>query len=224
MTIDEMVRIALAETYEKREEQILTVPKKHRFSLGYRLWEYRTLKSLEKNRFDSRWTLKKARYAVASLSVAVSLMLATSVYAVGAFVGRYAFEDKTEYSKLFIENITSDKTVIEEYYGLPEEDGWEMVDCYKSDIQTVICYEQGDKKVTFQQRIINGYIANVNTENALIEPMSLYKNDDGFFIQFQKTTDIGLYWIYDGYLFTLLGNITKEEAVNLAYSIKIANF
>lgn len=224
MTFDEMLRTSLSKTFEARGREIFEVPEKHRFSFCYRLWEYRTLKSLEKKRFNSRWTLKKARYAVASVSIAVSLMLATSVYAVGAVIGRYNFDDRTEYSKLFIENLASDKTTFEEYYGLSEEDGWKITDYTVFTSSLFVNYECDEKKVLFVQNVINGDMGNINTENAVVEPMSLYENDDGFFLEFQKTTDVGLYWIYDGYLFSLFGNINKEEAVNLAYSIKISNF
>ncbi|MCM1277100.1 MAG: hypothetical protein NC299_17360, partial [Lachnospiraceae bacterium] len=41
--------------------------------------------------------------------------------------------DKKEYSKMFIESLSSDKTKIEEYYGLPVEDGWEVTDFYADD-------------------------------------------------------------------------------------------
>ncbi len=62
----------------------------------------------------------------------------------------------------------------------------------------------------------------VNTENAVIEPMSLYEEEDGFFIAFQHG-DCGLYWIYNGYLLSAEGNLNKEELLNLAYSTKIVD-
>ena len=105
MTFDEKLVQAFANTAKEREEQILTVEKEHKFSLSYRLWEYRTLKSLEKNRFNPRWNLRRARYAVVSIMTAVVLLLGTTVYAVGAAIGRYTFDTKPAYSKLFIENI-----------------------------------------------------------------------------------------------------------------------
>lgn len=66
-------------------------------------------------------------------------------------------------------------------------------------------------------------MGNVNTEKAVVEPMSLYEENDGFFVDFGGG-ECALYWIYDGYLFDLGGNITKNEAINLAYSIKIIFF
>ena len=65
-------------------------------------------------------------------------------------------------------------------------------------------------------------MGNINTEDAVVESMSLYEENDGFFIAF-KGGDCGLYWIYDGYFLRLHGDFTKNEAVNLAYSIKIIN-
>ncbi len=63
----------------------------------------------------------------------------------------------------------------------------------------------------------------MNTENAVVEPMSIYEENDGFFIEFQNG-DCGLWWIYDGYLLSLTGNLDKSGLLNLAYSTKIQNF
>ncbi len=80
------------------------------------------------------------------------------------------------------------------------------------------------KKVTFGQRIITeGTIGNINTENTVIESMTLYEKNDVFFIRHQSGS-CSLYWLYDGYLFDLGGNIAQNEAMNLALSTKIIEF
>ncbi len=63
-------------------------------------------------------------------------------------------------------------------------------------------------------------MVNVNTENAEVEPMSVYEENDVFFIKFQHG-GFGLWWIYDGYLFSLTGNLDKNKAINLAKSTKV---
>lgn len=224
MNIDEMIAKALEEEFEERVEQYSADTKKHRFSLAYRLWEYKTLKNLRNDRYDKRWTLSRARYVAAATIIAASLLVGATAYAAVAAIGRYSFDTKPDYSKMFIENHPSDKTTFEEYYGLPEEDGWEITDLYADEMETNINYKYGEKRVSFRQRIIHeGSMGNINTEKADIEPLSLYTENDGFILDFGDDECLIL-WIYDGYLLILSGNFNKNEAINLAHSTKIVDF
>ncbi len=225
MTFDEKLALALRDTARERSEQMSVVTKKHRFSLSYRLWRHKVLKDLCKNRYDSRWTLFKARrIVITSFAVALILFATTACMVVGLTIGRFSFEDKREYSVLFLSNLSSDKTRFEEYYGLPEEDGWAITYQDKNDIIIYTNYERGDKKITLGQEIITGKIGNLNTENAVVEPMSVYEENDGFFIALNGGKYFVLYWIYDGYLLSILGNLNKDELLDLAYSTKIVEF
>lgn len=223
MTFDEKLKQALNNTAEARAEQMLTAPKKHKFSLAYRLWESRTLKNLSRNRYDKRWTLRRAkRIITAAMIAAASLLLGITASAI-VIMGRFGFDPEPEYSRLLIESSPSDKTRIEEYYGLPEEDGWQIVDYYADDTEIMMSYECNEKKVIFGQRIMEeGAVGNINTEKTDPEPVSLYEKNDGFILVFRDDW-CSIYWIYDGYLLDLSGNITKDEAINLAYSTKIVN-
>lgn len=223
MNIDEIIAEALEEEFEERVEQCCADTKKHRFSLAYRLWEYKTLRDFRKDRYNNRWTLRKARHVVAAAIIAASLLIGTTVYA-AVVIGRYSFETKPDHSKLFIENLSSDKTSFEEYYGLPEENGWKLVNYDILNGSTMLNYECGEKKVSFGQNIIHeGNMGNINTEIADPEPVSLYEENDGFILVFYEDW-CALYWLYDGYLFDLSGNITKNEAINLALSTKTIVF
>lgn len=125
MTFDNVLKQALNDTIDSRIEKMLYVPKKHKFSLAYRLWERKTLRSFRKNRPAPTWTLQHTRRVVAMTFFAAAVVfLLTAGAAVGLIIGRFSLNDKKEYSELFLSNLSSDKTVIEEYYGLPEEDGW----------------------------------------------------------------------------------------------------
>lgn len=223
MNIDEIIAEALEEKFEERVEQCCADTKKHRFSLAYRLWEYKTLRDLRKNRHNKRWTLRRARHVVVAAIIAASLLIGTTVYA-AIIVGRYSFETKPDHSKLFIDNLSSDKTSFEEYYGLPEEDGWKLINYDILSDSTMLNYECGEKKVSFCQEIIHeGNMGNINTEKVDPEPVSLYEKNDGFVLVFRDDW-CGIYWIYDGYLLSLDGNIAKDEAINLVYSTKIIQF
>lgn len=221
MTFDEKLAIALRDTAEERSKQMIAVTKKHRFSLSYRLWKHKALNDLHKSRYDSRWTLHKARRIIITALAAIVLFAATAFTVVGLTIGRYSFGYNHEYSKLFMTSLSSDKTRIEEYYGLPEEDGWEIIYFYDGDFGTRIDYICGENNVTFYQEVIRGNMGNLFTKDAVVEPMSLYEENDGFFISTRGGFECVLYWVYDGYLLSLSGKFDKEELTNLAYSTKI---
>lgn len=222
MNIDEMIAKALEEEFEEHVEQYTADMKKHRFSLAYKLWEHKTLKELRKGKTDDRWTLKKARYAVTVFAVAlVLLVVGGTAYATMTIKGRYRFEDNTDYSKMLIKKHPSDKTTFEEYYGLPEEDGWEPVEYDISFPATLVNYKRDGTNVNFQQTIIfEGNIGNINTEKADVEMLSLYTEDDGFVMEYSDDWT-AIYWMFDGYLLQIVGNINKSEAIELVYSTKI---
>lgn len=225
MTFDEMLKQALDETADERAAQMLNVGKKHRFSLAYRLWERKVLRDLRRNNGDKPLTLRKAKYALAAIITASSLLLGVTAYAAIAAFGRFSFDNpadsKPDYSKLFIDNHPSDKTALREYYGLDEDTGWYMVNCEVGAYTTLLFYRNGDRIISFSQNIIVE-ASYIYTENSPIESVSLYEENDGFFIEYQDGT-AALYWIYDGYLFRICGKTTKTEAINLALSTKIVN-
>lgn len=221
MTFDEMLAKALEESFDERMKRRMTVEKKHRFSLAYRLWEYRTLKGLRKKHYSKQWTLRKARYVVMIMMIVCSLLLGATAYAVAAAIARYSVDTKPFYSKLFIENLSSDKERLEEYYELTVDDGWEIVGCSADNIGMYIKYKRGENEVVFSQNVVWGNTLNFDNQNTVIESMSVYEENDGFFIAFKNKKECGLYWIYNGYLFILFGDLDKNESVNWAHSIKI---
>ena len=224
MTFEEKLAQAFAETRDERTERLMNVEKKHRFSFAYKLWELKMLRDIRKDRYDKRWTLRKARYIAAAMFAAFSLLIGGTAYAAIAMIGRYGFVDKVDYSKMLIENHPSDKTTIEDYYGLPEEDGWELIDYDVVTSWSTLIYQCGNTKVTFDQMIIHeGNMGHINTEKDDIEMLSLYSENDGFVLDFGND-GTSIYWIYDGYLLKIFGNIDKNKAINLAYSTKIVNF
>lgn len=221
MTFDEIMKQALSETIDDRLEQMQTVTPKPKFSLSYRLWERKMLRDLQRDRRNEHWTLKRARYIVVAMMVLLSLLIGGTAYAAVVLIGRFGFEDRVDYSKMLIETHPSDKTVIEEYYGLPEDDGWELTESDIISSSSTLIYKRDSKEITFDQMLINNEtILHISTDRAEIEPLSLYEENDGFVLDFGND-DTLVYWIYDGYLFEMSGNINKTDAINLAYSTKI---
>lgn len=222
MNIDEMIAKALEEEFEERVEQSMAETKKHRFSLAYRIWERKTLRDLRRERNNKPWTLKRTRTVVASAFAVVAVLIGGVAFA-ASNPGRYKLKDRSDHSEMFIENLSSDKTTLEEYYGLPEEDGWVLVNYDILDDLTMLKYECGEKKVTFWQEVIHeGIMSNINTEKAAVEPLSLYTENDGFILDFGEDW-CAIYWIYDGYLLNFSSNFNKNDTINLVYSTKIIN-
>ena len=217
-----MLKQALDETADERAAQMLNVEKKHRFSLAYRLWERKTLRDLRRNKEEKPLPLRKAKYALTAVIAASSLLLGVTAYAAIAAIGRFYFnepsESKPNYSKLLIENHPSDKTAIEEYYGLDWDAKWTLNYSDTGAYTTLLYYTKEGRMISFSQNVIveSSYIY---TENSPIESVSLYEEDDGFFIEYQDGT-AALYWIYDGYFFRMCGKLTKTEAMDLALSTK----
>lgn len=223
MTFDEIMKQALGETIDDRLEQMQTVTPKPKFSFSYRLWERKTLRDLQRDRHNEHWTLKRAKYIVVAMTVLLSLLIGGTAYAAVVLIGRFGFEDKVDYSKMLIETHPSDKTVIEEYYGLPEDDGWKLTDYDISESWSTLVYQRGGTKVSFDQMIIHeGNMGHINTEKADVEMLSLYSENDGFVLEIREDWS-GIFWIYDGYLLEITGNINKNEAIDLAYSTKIVD-
>ncbi len=221
MTFDEIMKQALSETIDDRLEQMQTVTPKPKFSLSYRLWERKTLRDLQRDRRNEHWTLKRARYIVVAMTVFLSLLIGGTAYAAVVLIGRFGFEDRVDYSKMLIETHPSDKTVIEEYYGLPEDDGWELTDYDISESWSTLVYQRGETKVSFEQMLIhNGTMGNISTDRAEVESLSLYEENDGFLLDFGKDGTL-ICWIYDGYFLEIDGNIDKKETIDLAHSTKI---
>ena len=224
MTFNEKLKQALAENHNERISRSAACEKPHKFSLAYKLWERKMLRDIRRNLPDNRWTLHKARHVVTAIAIAAAIVLSLTGCAVVSLVtSRFSFNYSRYHSRLFVENISSDKTRIEEYYGLPEEDGWIIGDFYADNFIVKISYTRGDESVKYIQQVIHGDMGVVNAENPLIEPMSIYEENDGFFIDFQ-TGRCGLWWIYDGYFFIALGNLNKNEMIDLARSTKIQEF
>ena len=221
MTFDEMLAKALEESFDERMQRRMTVEKKHRFSLAYRLWEYRTLRELKKKHSVKHWTLRKARYAVMIMIIACSLLLGATAYAVGTAIARYTVDTKPISSKLFFENLSSDKQYLEEFYEPTLNGGWEIDTRYSDNMGMFVKYKRGENELVFSQNVIWGNTLDYNTQNTVIEAASVFEENDGFFISFKNKEESGLYWIYNGYLFILFGDLDKNEAVNWARSIKI---
>lgn len=227
MTFDEKLTQALKEAFEERVEQSIASPKKHRFSLSYRLWERKMLRDLRRDRVDKRWTICKARYAVTAMFAAFALLIGGTAY--GAVKSRgFQFKEGSSQSNTFLilESYPTDKTTFEEIYWLPEEDGWIFTSCqvfgfYNDSLR--LHFKRGDTLVVLWQNMITEDVAGrIYGEHSDIEMLSIYSENDGFVAvgkgENEGRTTMG--WVHDGYFLELVSNgMSKDELTELAYTV-----
>ena len=227
MTFDEKLAQALGDTFDERMEKRLTVTKKHRFSLAYKLWEHKTLKNLRKNRYDKRFTLRRAKFVVFA-AILVSLMLLGATSCAVTSVCRYIFVTTKEHKKaLWMDIQPSDKPDFEELYVLSEDTGWQIVTFYPkpNELEYIVTfdtvYKCDERKVFLTQEIVTGgYTNDVRAPSSAIKLTDVLGKNNAFFV---KRDDVNCFlcWMYDGYFFKLYGDITEDEAIDLARSIKL---
>lgn len=217
MTFDEKLALALRETGGARYQQY-SVGRKHHFSLAYRLWRGRTIRSYgAEAAYSGRLTLRQMRHALLAIMLAGMALLGAAAYAVGSAIW-YQLSHREDHSRMSVFSALSDRAVIGEYYGLSEEDGWEIEDYSVVDDSVVIVYERGGENLLLSQRAVKQYAWNVNTEKVPAEKISVFAKDDGLFMEYDDERI--LIWFDDGYIFEMVGKFTKNEVVELAKSVK----
>ena len=221
MKFEEKLAQAFKETCDERAERLMKIEKKHRFSLSYKLWEWKMLRDLRRNRVDKRWTLRRARYAVTAMFAAFALLIGGTTY--GAAKSRvFRFEEGKKQTNLFLERYSTDKTSFEEIYWLPPEDGWTFANIQTTIARTAIRFHfrRGDTLVIFWQNLIEDYrLGHIYNEYPDIEPVSVNSENDGFVTDYRGDgTTLG--WVYDGYYFEMVcKNMSGDELIELAHTI-----
>lgn len=222
MTFEEKLAQAFKETLDERTENLMRVEKKHRFSLAYRIWERKILRDLRRNRVDKRWSLKRARYAAAAMITAFALLIGGTAYGAVALSRRFMPRDTDYYIAMLIEKSPEDKSSFEEFYGLSEEDGWELKDFQIHDgVVAKSKFTRGDKAVIFTQMLFYADEIHIDKGKADIEMYSFYSEDDGFVQNYKYKNYTKIYWLCDGYILTIYSDMNKDDLIKLAYSTKI---
>lgn len=223
MTDKEKLSKAFEETLGERTERLMKIEKKHRFSLSYILWERKMLKDLRRGRTDKRWTLQRAKYAVAAMTVAFALLIGGTAYGTIVISNRFDFKKGRDQTYLVVESYSTDKTAFEELYWLPEKDGWTLANCgvfgfYDDNLR--MHFRRGETLVIFYQNLIHEYhMSHIFNEYPDIEVLSVNSENDGFATDHRgEGTTLG--WLYDGYYFELIcDGMNKDELIELAHTI-----
>lgn len=196
----------------------------HHFSLRHR----RNMKRLFASRYSVPTTEIKPKLCCRTVAIIVAAIFLALVAVSGAayFIGSFIMKEQNDNTQLMAASISEAPETIKQTYtldGLP--DGYREIDSYSDDFESVIIYQFEDdfnSTITFTQLVKNVYDGRFNTEGYDFE--SIQVNDyDGLLIDWSTAEYICSEIIWDNgkYIFTLVGNLSKEDTVKLAESAKI---
>lgn len=133
-----------------------------------------------------------------------------------SFVMR-VFTDHTELSVATTDN-NYPKT-IENEYTIPELESWDM-EVWSNDKQSILkYYTNGDKTAIFGQFTIDSYTVELESEEADYKP---YTDENGQkYLVSKSATGISIVWNNREYVFILVGDFNKEDAIKLCRTTEI---
>lgn len=209
------IRAAFSETVSERYESLCENPVNHRFSFAYGIKRRALIKRYNAGRVQPvrYMPVRRIKFVVLAVILAVAVLMGASLW---NGVDGFGFQKYPEYSRLYIEAEDTLKSSIEVAYLIPEEYGYTASNKRISDEYISMKYTDGEKEFIFEQSVLKG-TPYVNTEGYFAEQITINGNN-GFFIQ--MGSEVYLSWAEDGYTFTIVGNIDKDEVVKLAEATK----
>lgn len=220
---NDIIREAFIQEAQERCDIYYNQVAKHRFSLGYIINRRKIIKDYEKsmekrNRSDGKPLRLKPVFRLNLIIIVVLLaVLASAAFAIYTIISGFSFHTHPTHSVVEYLEIEAGKTAIEEEYYIPETADLTIVDTEKMSNLILIEYRYYDEIVEFSQQTTD-YLFNINTEKSIVEEIAINGNK-GFYIKMNEESFIC--WAQDGYILSLVGNIDKTNAVNLASCTKI---
>ncbi|MCM1055269.1 MAG: DUF4367 domain-containing protein [Bacteroides sp.] len=234
MTSDDVLKTALIQTAEEFFSRYMPAAgeKPHRFSLAFYIRKISVERLARRAVRVPAETISVPKYIpLKRLAVLIAVLLSAAFLTAGAWVAYisvrgFVFEVHTTYSDVSVDFSMYDiKETIDEAYGLPIENGYELV--YEiTDSQIIISeYKYKDKKLTLVQYA--GEFAEtsmLNTENSEVSEITINNNAGFILVNTLDSTENGITitWIQDGYLFDIIGtSFEKEEVIEIAKSVAV---
>ena len=211
---NDIIREAFIQEAQKRCIEYYSQAAKHRFSLGYIINRRKIINDYEKSLEKDSKSLRLKPVLRLNLIIVVVLLavLASAAFAIYTIINGFSFRTHPTHSVVEYLEIDTGKTSIEEEYYLLETDEIIIENEYSSPTWRIIQYNYKNHTIVFHQNTVNSSL-NINTENRNIEPV--YVGDyNGFYIE--QDEELILCWFQNGYIFTITGNIDKNESLNLA--------
>lgn len=194
---------------------------KHRFSAGYRRKKRALIKAYkrsQKNHTEFSYTPPKPHIKLKYLWLAIilaAITVLTGSFFVWYHISGFTFKREQTNSTVYYDPAAEQKTVIEEYYCIPESTGYTLKSEQIATLGTMKKYTCGDAQVIFDQNLLSAK-QQVNTEGYYIESVKI-NGYDGYFIQMDEDSFVS--WIMDGYVFSLTSDSDKTETIKLAESV-----
>ena len=196
---------------------------KHCFSIGYIINRHKIIKRYEKSidkstKIGNKPLRLKPVLRLNLIIIAILFaVLACTAFAIYTIINGFSFRTHPTHSIVEYLDVGDGKTVIEEEYYIPETAILTIVDMEKMSNLILIEYRYYDEIIEFSQQTTD-YLFNINTEKSVVEELVVNGNN-GFYIKMNEESFIC--WAQDGYIFSLVGNIDKIDALNLASCTKI---
>lgn len=210
------IKTAFSDTLSERYEVFCENPVNHRFSLAYKMKKRAFIKRCGRGQAQPvhYMPVMRIKFVVLAIVLAVAMLMGFSLF---HNVDGFSFQKYPEYSKVYIHGADRLRPSVEVAYLIPEEYGYTVSHKVISDEHISMKYTNSEKEFTFAQSVNAGTIQ-VNTEGYFVEEIQINGND-GFYIQMDD--EAYLMWVEDGYVFEIVGEIDKDEAIKLAETTKI---
>lgn len=168
-----------------------------------------------------RWQ-KIAASVLITLVVLVSVTMSTDALRVP--IVKFFSSSKTGYNMVMAETGSGDSNYheyIENVYVLSETlDGYEEISRTDGERMISIEYSDNAQEYYVYNQMVDSSLSNwIDNEDSSIEKCNIL-NGVGYF---QQKKSNYLIWAYDGYVFKLSGDISKNEMIRLANSLTLAN-
>ena len=126
MTFDEKLAIALDESANEQLERYSS-GKSPNFSLSYKIWRVRVIKQAAGSSRSGRCTVKRVRLMILAIILASCAVTGITAYGLGISMGRYRIEFAPRWrSTLRVDSADTDRTVIEQYYGMSKQTAYSL--------------------------------------------------------------------------------------------------
>lgn len=190
----------------------------HEFSTGFEKKMKRLLKH-EKPALS----FKKLGIFIATAAI-VAVLAAVGTGALENLFKQFSFENYETYTVVKSVDAENAPRVIEELYMFDVPEGFE---CSYSEepaewMPFLTCFYQNkaeNKYIDFKQTIKSKYDVNVNTEDRVMEYISV-NGHDGYIIDLWDNEYI-ISWDNGDYIFDIIGNLGRDRMIRLAESVKV---
>lgn len=186
----------------------------------------RKLRKLVKRRDKSYYPLIATagrRVACVFAVIAVLALSALSIKPVRAAVFDFLFEEHKGYTHIATTDkilSVSDKKVVAVEVPIPE--GFRLAQDNSLDFHVYKLYKNGDKYILFRQYLADYFSGNFDNEHTTFEECT-EENGWSYILASHNDTGCHIIWKDEEYVFTLAGNISKEELLDIGRKIYTDN-